>query len=118
MEIVGQDICNIWKQKCKPSLRRSEKWCPTCKGLGASFVDISFKQRYVTLRRCFLCGGEGKVDWLVAITKRPAKEYPIRSALKDVRLKCPGHMKCKKTLKRLWQNTKNFSKGPWHPEFY
>lgn len=112
------EYCNIWKPKCEPKLVKGEKWCPYCKGLGAKFVDISFKQRYVTLRRCFTCNGEGKIDWITAITHQPIDPRSMlsSSSMKDVNLKCRGHLKCKKRLKRLWQNEKQFDKGPWHPE--
>lgn len=115
---TGIEHCNIWKQQCKPVLIKAQRWCPQCNGLGASFVNISFKQRYVELRRCYTCQGEGKVDWITAITQKPIDPKSIFRAdnLKEINLKCPGHMKCKKTLKRLWQTHKNFYRGPWNSE--
>lgn len=113
------EICNIWIQKCKPSLNKGEKWCPICNGLGAGFVNISFKQKYVIIRCCYLCKGKGTVDWITAITKKPTTPIMLSANnLKEVRLKCPGHLQCKKKLKRLWQRNKHFSKGPFHKEIY
>ncbi len=113
------EICNIWFQKCKPSLNMGEKWCPNCDGLGAGFVNISFKQRYVVIRRCYLCEGKGKVDWITAATQKLITPITLSTSnIKEVRLKCPGHLNCKKKLKRLWQRNKDFSKGPFSPEIY
>lgn len=115
------EYCNIWLHKCKPVLGKAEKWCPKCNGLGASFADISFKQRYVTLKKCLICEGKGKVDWISAITQRPIHpnnkfKFNLKNS-KDVRLRCPGHLRCKKRLKRMWQETKKFSPGPWHEDY-
>ena len=110
-----EEICNIWFQRCKPVLNRGEKWCPKCEGAGAGFVNISFKQRVIALHRCPLCEGEGKVDWIKAITKKSTmKDTILPRNMKEIRLKCPGHLNCKKKLKRLWQRTKKFSKNPFY----
>lgn len=114
------DRCNIWKPQCNPVLVKGQKWCPHCNGLGASFVNISFKLRSIELRKCFMCKGAGKVDWITAITKRPDDPGSIYKAdnIKEVSLKCSGQFRCKKRLKRLWQKYKNFYKVSWNPTEY
>ncbi len=113
------EMCNIWTHQCKPCLIKDEKWCPICNGLGASFINISFKLKSVHIRQCYLCKGEGKVDWITAVTKK-ITETIVRTidTQKHVNLNCAGHLKCKKKLKRLWQNKKRFSQNPWHPDCY
>jgi len=108
--------CNIWKQQCKVHLTRDERQCPTCKGQGATFLNASFKQRKFHVKRCSLCRGKGKVDWIQAITKKPnedaIKGFPMYDK-KYIHMKCSGHLKCKKKLKRLWTNQDNqFKKFP------
>lgn len=118
-------MCNIWKQQCKVTVRANEKLCPSCKGQGAEFVNASFKQRHFTVKYCPLCKGEGKVDWIAAVTKRPEHEidpkpwHGIASRkVKKIKIKCIGAQKCKKRLKRLWNNRKDKAFGyPWWYEY-
>lgn len=101
------DLCNIWIPKCEPlTIARAEKWCPNCKGWGAAVVHISFKQGRALITRCYVCEGKGTVDWITAVVQRAANfpSSPLKNS-KEVKLKCPGHLRCKKKLKRLWQKT-------------
>jgi len=109
--------CNIWIQQCKVPLRKNESQCPICKGQGATFINASFKQRKFQVKRCDLCQGWGRVDWVTAITKKRPDNNEIVSLLnqdkKYIHMKCSGHLKCKKKLKRLWGNQDNrFKKFP------
>ena len=64
------DPCNIWKQQCKIPISGREKLCPSCNGRGGFILNASFKSRKYEIKRCVLCDGEGKVDWITAITKK------------------------------------------------
>ena len=106
MDVI--EVCNIWKQQCNVKLRNGEKLCPDCKGKAATFLNASFKQRHFTVRRCPLCIGEGKIDWITAITGQAAKDSnrptyaSLTDRVKDIKMRCTGPLNCKKKLKRLW----------------
>jgi len=109
--------CNIWIQQCEVPLKKDEAECPKCKGQGASFINASFKQRKFQVKRCSLCQGLGKVDWITAITKKRPDENEIvgfhNRDKKYIHMKCSGHLNCKKKLKRLWSEQDNrFKKFP------
>lgn len=116
MEII--EVCNIWKCECNVKVRSDESLCPLCKGQGASFSSAHFKQRYFAITWCLLCRGEGKVDWLKAVNKRiepliTTGGYPtIGYKTRDIKIRCIGPQKCKKTLKRMWKDRqlKSFGK--------
>jgi DnaJ-class molecular chaperone len=102
------EVCNVWKCECSVNIKTSEKLCPFCKGQGGKFVNASFKQKYFTVRQCILCRGEGKVDWIKAITKKmepylsPAGYHATLKA-KEIKMKCTGPQNCKKRLLRIWR---------------
>ena len=116
--------CNIWKQQCRVPIHKHERQCPDCKGQGAFFLNASFKHRCFTIKKCYLCAGEGKVDWIIAITKKPLPDssghtFTLSTANnKDIRMKCSGPDKCKKKLKRLWIEKKRFSKNPFYDDYF
>jgi DnaJ-class molecular chaperone len=114
------EICNIWKSQCYVSLKHDEELCPLCKGQGALFLNASFKRKIFTVRSCRLCMGEGKIGWITRITKKlplSDKGLPIIAKLKDIKIRCTGPQRCKKTLKRLWLVKKQFV-DPGGPYIY
>ena len=80
------------------------------------FINASFKQRKFQVRMCDLCQGRGRVDWITAITKKRSDDNEIvglfNRSTKDIHMKCSGHLKCKKKLKRLWKEKNQFKKFP------
>lgn len=118
MEIEPQ--CNIWKQQCKIPISGREKLCSACHGRGCTFLNASFKSRKFEVRQCHMCKGEGKVDWITAITKKPQLELNGRlfqRDIKEIHMKCSGPTRCKKKLKRIWLEKKNFI-DPYGPFAY
>jgi len=94
------DKCNIYKQECKTVLNDGEEICPKCYGHGGFFASAHPKDRYWEVRGCMICLGEGKIDWITSVTKRPQAIMK----LKQVKMRCPRHRgsKCK-SMKRLWK---------------
>ena len=107
------EVCNIWKCECYVTLKSDQNLCPKCKGQGAVFINVSFKQRHFSVQRCPLCLGEGKVDWITTINKQfPISNdgYPLKFKVKQIKMRCIGPKHCKKKLKRLWMQYKRFEK--------
>jgi len=113
-------ICNIWTCKCETLLFNGDTLCPWCKGRGGKFVNVSFKTRKFTVTKCILCQGEGKVDWIQAIMKKPPKGYSyLFSRQKDIKMRCTGADHCKKKLLRLFrQRDDNKYIGPNWKQVY
>ena len=109
--------CNIWKCNCEVVLFHGEQLCPWCKGQGGKFENVSFKRRKFTVRRCIMCKGEGKVDWIEAITQRAKPDYTHRSC-KDIKMRCTGPDHCKKKLLRLFKQRENKNIGPNWKQVY
>jgi len=112
--------CNIWKQQCKIPVYRKETLCPNCNGHGGRLLNPSFKTRKFEIRKCPMCAGDGKVDWITAITKKPKLNLDGRlfqRDIKEIHMKCSGPNRCKKRLKRIWQQEKNFI-DPYGPFSY
>ena len=113
-------ICNIWKQQCKIPVNKQERLCPNCNGRGGRLLNPSFKTRKFEIRKCPMCAGDGKVDWITAITKKPKLNLDGRlfqRDIKEIHMKCSGPNRCKKRLKRIWQQEKNFI-DPYGPFSY
>jgi len=115
-----EEYCNIWKQQCKIPISGKERLCPACQGRGANFLNASFKSRKFEVRCCPMCAGDGKVDWITAITKKPKFKLDDRlfqRDIKEIHMKCSGPSRCKKRLKRLWLEKKRFV-DPYGPFSY
>jgi len=109
MEI--KEICNIWKLKCTLELKKGEMICPICKGHGGIFDGVSFKQKYFTVSSCLLCEGNGKIDWIKAITKEADSNI---GQTKYISFRCGGQHKCSNRLAYLYrQQAKELSINPW-----
>jgi hypothetical protein len=107
------EVCNIWKCECYVTLRNDEVLCHECKGSSGFFTNAAFKSRKFTVRRCPMCLGFGKIDWIQAINKqRPltsGSKHPFAQLSRDIKMRCIGPKHCKKHLKRLWLETKKLS---------
>ena len=111
--------CNIWKQQCKIPISRGQVLCPKCNGRGGHFLNASFKTKKFEIRSCDLCKGEGKVDWITAITKKAENKgyLYLHEDIKEIHIKCSGPKRCKKKLKRFWLERKRFI-DPYGPCAY
>jgi DnaJ-class molecular chaperone len=118
LEII--EVCNLWKCQCNVTVKESEKLCPWCKGYGGKFGTVSFKQRKFTVHQCILCKGEGKVDWLKAITKKTWTPYPFSrlERLKEIKMRCTGPLHCKKKLLRLFKEREEKNIGAKWKQVY
>jgi DnaJ-class molecular chaperone len=96
--------CNIWLTRCKLTISDSEILCPICNGQGGKMTDAHFKQRYFTVEQCSLCRGEGKIDWITQVTKKPKSQNLLVKKLKDIKFHCVGGLKCKSRLKKMWKD--------------
>ena len=96
------EVCNIWLQKCETFLRKDEVICPWCKGWGGSLFEPHFKSRTFSVKRCILCSGHGKIDWILSVTKKPPRENILRPQTKTIKMRCTGPLQCRRKLKRIW----------------
>jgi DnaJ-class molecular chaperone len=98
------EVCNIWLPRCSLTLSPSEILCPNCNGQGAKMTDAHFKSRSFTITKCILCGGEGKIDWITQVTKKPRSQKLFVTEIKNIKMHCVGGLKCKSKLKRMWKD--------------
>lgn len=92
--------CNLVHKTCKIKLNDDEHLCPECHGRGCFFLDPHYKDKYVTAWTCFLCLGDGKVDWITWINRR--QQMPTNRSL-SIPFKCPRNKQCrviKRAIKR------------------
>ncbi len=102
------NVCNIWKCNCEVPVFYGEQLCPWCKGQGGMFENAAFKRRKFEIKKCLMCSGEGKVDWIQAITQKSPNYYRYykTGTTKEINMKCSGPNRCKKKLLRLFRDRK------------
>jgi hypothetical protein len=106
--------CNIWRQKCQPTIPKGHELCPHCKGRGCFFLHASFKQGKINLARCVICEGNGYVDWITyarfAGTNPDLKKTNYKR--KKIRFKCKDNCK---VIKRWVKEERKRSRDPDPP---
>lgn len=100
------EICNLAKRECYITLKDGEYICPKCSGRGGQIATAYYKSQEFTLIRCMICGGDGKVDWIIKARMRPTS----KPELMRLSFKCRKSKNCK-TLKRI------LKKENWQKEF-
>ena len=101
------EVCNIWYQKCCIEVKKDEDVvCPKCKGHGGFLTGAHFRNGNYSVNQCLVCMGEGKVDWISAITGKSYKLTPMdkytKMNVKYAKIKCPTD-KGFKRIKRMWK---------------
>jgi hypothetical protein len=92
--------CNIYKGKCELKIPDGYYKCYKCHGVGCTIDDVYYKEKYMRVRMCLSCRGEGIVDWITNINKRDA----IFGFIGENRnIYCPKDKKCK-VIKRFIKN--------------
>lgn len=105
--------CNIYKHKCELIVPEGYHKCFHCSGNGAFLISTHFKHKYITIRQCPTCKGEGVVDWLTFMRK--TEGFIFGYIYENFSIYCPRNKRCKvikrwaKNIERKYDEIQNFA---------
>ena len=94
--------CNLVHKKCKIQLNNGEYLCPDCHGRGCFFTMPNYKRKHVSAGYCYMCQGNGKVDWITWANRR--RKLPKERTL-VISFKCPRNKQCKVIKRAIKRRT-------------
>jgi hypothetical protein len=113
-EVLDVFPCNLLSHKQKLYFNGEDFPCYGCNGVGGQVLFVRFRKNSLTFQHCPVCGGSGRIDFILNILRNKKVEIPTHECkLSKKPFKCSSCGNKSKNCKRLIRWARKNFRGQW-----